>query len=127
MKPGTPPTTSGGDRRWPNERRVVNVGLAIADRFDEDVVSPVVAEVVDVEEALDTMLDERLQADARAPTDDLDAERPEEGGRRDFEIEQRLAGLLLRRLSFQQIPRIPALGEHPNPAISGQLKTGHFR
>ena len=56
-KAGAPPTTSGGDRRWPNERRVVNVGLAIADRFDEDVVSPVIAEVVDVEEALDTMLD----------------------------------------------------------------------
>ena len=40
-----------------DERRVVDVGLAIADRFDEDVVPPVVAEVVDVEEALDATLD----------------------------------------------------------------------
>lgn len=31
-----------------DKRRVVNIGLAIADRFDEDVVPPVVAEVVDV-------------------------------------------------------------------------------
>ena len=46
------------------ERRVVDGGLAIADRFAEDVVSPVVAEVVDVEEALDASPDERLQADA---------------------------------------------------------------
>ena len=66
------------------------------------------------------MLDERLQADARAPTDDLDAERPEEGERRDFEIEQRLAGLLLRRLSFQQIPRIAA-GRH---VAKGSLRIG---
>ena len=36
----------------------------MADRFDEDVVSPVVAEVVDVEEAFDATVDERLQTDA---------------------------------------------------------------
>ena len=45
--------------------RRVDVGLAIADRFDEDIGSPVVAEGVDVEEALDATLDERLQAPER--------------------------------------------------------------
>ena len=47
-----------------DERRVLDIGLAIAERFDEDVVPPVVAEVVDVDEALDATLDGRLQADA---------------------------------------------------------------
>ena len=56
MKPGTPPTVL---RRAPplavDERRVVDTGLAIVNRFDEDVVPAVVAEVVDVdvEEALE--------------------------------------------------------------------------
>ena len=42
-------------------------GFVITDRFDEDVVSPVVAEVVDMEEALNATLDERFPADAGGP------------------------------------------------------------
>lgn len=38
-----------------------------ADRFDEDVLPPVVPEVVHVEETLHPAVDERLQADVRRP------------------------------------------------------------
>ena len=48
-----------------DERRVIDVGLAVDDRFDEDVMPPVVPEVVHVEEPLDPTVDERLQANAR--------------------------------------------------------------
>ncbi len=74
MKPGTPPTSSGafGRQVLPpaapplavDERRAFEVGLAIANRFEEDVAPPVVAAVVGVEEAVDVTLDERLRTDA---------------------------------------------------------------
>ena len=64
MKPVAPPTSSGGQRRSPSTNAGYSTSASIAERFDEDVVPPVVAEVVDVDEALDATLDERLQLDA---------------------------------------------------------------
>ena len=45
-----------------DEGRVLNVGLAVANRFDDDVVPPVVSEVVHVEERVDSPVDERPEA-----------------------------------------------------------------
>ena len=51
------------------EGRVVDVGLPVSDLLDDDVVAPVVAEVVDVEEPLDASTDEGSQADPRRVVD----------------------------------------------------------
>ena len=48
-----------------DEGRVVDVGLPVSDLLDDDVVAPVVAEVVDVEEPFDAPIDEGSQADPR--------------------------------------------------------------
>ena len=48
-----------------DEYRVVDVALPVPHLFDEEVVAPVVAEVVDVEKLLDAAVDDRLQPDAR--------------------------------------------------------------
>ena len=69
MEPGTPSTSL---RRAPplagDERRVVDPGLAIAHRFHEDVVPPVVAEGRRHRGALDATLDERLPDPLRRVT-----------------------------------------------------------
>ena len=66
MKPGTPPTSSGGAAPLAgDERRIVDVGFPISNVLDEDVVAPVVVEVIDVEEPLDTSADEGSPADPR--------------------------------------------------------------
>ena len=52
-----------------DERRIVDVGFPISNVLDEDVVAPVVAEVVDVEEPLDAPIDEGSQADPRRVVD----------------------------------------------------------
>ena len=48
-----------------NKCRVVDVGLPVPHLLDEEVVAPVVAEVVDVEKLLDAAFDDRLKLDAR--------------------------------------------------------------
>ena len=74
MNPGTPPTSSGGQRRSPaanagGERRVVDVGRTVPNVLDDDIVTPVVAEVVDVEEPFDASADEGSQANAHRVVD----------------------------------------------------------
>ena len=70
MKPGAAPTSSGGQRPLAgDERQIVGVGRSVANILDDDVMAPVVAEVVDVEEPFDASLDEGSQAAPRCVAD----------------------------------------------------------
>jgi len=52
-----------------DEGRVVDVGLPVSDLFDDEVVAPVVAEIMDAEEPFDAPIDEASQADSRRVAD----------------------------------------------------------
>ena len=57
-----------------HKRRVVDVGLALPYLFDEQIVTPLVTEVVDVQKPFDSAANDRLQAQARRFVDPALAE-----------------------------------------------------